>query len=99
MNEPFSDSEISGIERFSHLEDRIFRVVEVFKALKKEVNFLRRESMTLKEENLKLRQEVTRQEEKIEEVKKRVEMVLTGYTAMAQSSFNDEDSVEEAEEE
>lgn len=87
MSEPFSDGGMSGLERFSHLEDRIHRVVEVFKALKKEVNFLRRESMTLKEENLKLRQEVTRQEEKIEEVKRRVELLLTGYRSMEQNNL------------
>lgn len=83
MPDPFEESEITGIERFSHLEDRIYRVVEVFKALKKENNYLRRENMALKEEILKLRQEVDSNTQRLdrlqnerEEIKSRVKKVL-----------------------
>lgn len=41
----------TGLERFGHLEDKIFRVVEAFKAV-------RRENETLRAENLKLKEEV-----------------------------------------
>jgi hypothetical protein len=36
MNEIKAQRESSGLERFSHLEDRIFRIVEEFKAVRKE---------------------------------------------------------------
>lgn len=87
MSESISEHGINGIERFSHLEDRIFRVVEVFKALKKENSYLRRESMALKEENLKLKQELDRLQEKHEEVKSRVELVLNKLSAMEQTAL------------
>jgi FtsZ-binding cell division protein ZapB len=41
----------TGLERFGHLEDKIFRVVEAFKAV-------RRENETLRAENLKLKEEI-----------------------------------------
>ena len=84
MAEPFEESEITAVERFAHLEDRIFRVVEVFKALKKETNYLRRENMALKEEILKLKEEVgtnsqhmDRLQSEREEIKNRVKRVLS----------------------
>ncbi len=51
MNETTLQSEPSGLERFSHLEDKIFRLVEEFKAV-------RRENETLRAENQKLRDEI-----------------------------------------
>jgi cell division septum initiation protein DivIVA len=51
MNETMLQSEPSGLERFSHLEDKIFRLVEEFKTV-------RRENETLRAENLKLKQEI-----------------------------------------
>ena len=49
--------EPTGLERFSHLEDRLYRVVEAFKAIRKE-------NETLRAENLKLRGEVQSLQEK-----------------------------------
>jgi len=40
--------EPSGIERFSHLEDKIYRVVEAFKTIRKENETLRAENSRLK---------------------------------------------------
>ena len=51
MNETTLQSEPSGLERFSHLEDKIFRLVEEFKAV-------RRQNETLHAENQKLRDEI-----------------------------------------
>ena len=50
MNETLLKTETSGFERFSHLEDKIFRLVDEFKALRKENESLRTENQNLKEE-------------------------------------------------
>ncbi len=46
----------TGLERFGHLEDKIFRVVEAFKASRKENDILRAENQQLKEEVQNLRE-------------------------------------------
>lgn len=51
MNETTLQQEPSGLERFSHLEDKLFRLVEEFKTV-------RRENETLRVENQKLKQEI-----------------------------------------
>jgi len=51
MTETKAQLELTGLERFSHLEDKIFRVVEAFKAIRKEND-------TLRQENSKLRADV-----------------------------------------
>jgi FtsZ-binding cell division protein ZapB len=48
MAETKAQREPSGIERFSHLEDKIYRVVEAFKAVRKENETLRAENARLK---------------------------------------------------
>jgi FtsZ-binding cell division protein ZapB len=50
MAEQLTQNELTGLERFSHLEDKIFRVVEAFKTIRKE-------NETLQAENQKLRSE------------------------------------------
>jgi hypothetical protein len=35
MAEPRSEWEPTGLERFNHLEDKLYRVVEAFKAIRK----------------------------------------------------------------
>ncbi len=42
--------ELTGLERFNHLEDKIYRVVEAFKAIQKENETLRSENGSLKAE-------------------------------------------------
>jgi FtsZ-binding cell division protein ZapB len=51
MNENKTQPELTGLERFSHLEDKIFRVVEAFKAVRKE-------NATLQAENQKIKAEI-----------------------------------------
>ncbi len=48
MAEIKTQREPSGIERFSHLEDKIYRVVEAFKTIRKENETLRAENTRLK---------------------------------------------------
>ena len=50
MLETKTDWELTGLERFGHLEDKIFRVVEAFKAIKKENESLRADNQKLVEE-------------------------------------------------
>jgi FtsZ-binding cell division protein ZapB len=50
MNENKTQLELTGLERFSHLEDKIFRVVEAFKAIRKENETLQAENQKIKAE-------------------------------------------------
>jgi FtsZ-binding cell division protein ZapB len=50
MTETKTDWELTGLERFGHLEDKIFRVVEAFKTIKKENESLREDNQKLAEE-------------------------------------------------
>jgi len=50
MTENTIQLELQGLERFSHLEDKIFRVVEAFKAIRKENETLLAEIQKLKGE-------------------------------------------------
>jgi cell division septum initiation protein DivIVA len=50
MNESKPQWEPSGLERFGHLEDKIFRMVEEFKIVRKDNETLRAENQRLKEE-------------------------------------------------
>ncbi len=48
MNESKPQLELTGLERFSHLEDKIFRMVEEFKAVRRDNELLRTENEQLK---------------------------------------------------
>ncbi len=48
MTETNTIIELPGLERFSHLEDKIFRVVEAFKAIRKENESLLSDNQKLK---------------------------------------------------
>ncbi len=75
--------ELTGFERFSHLEDKIFRVVEAFKAVRKENDTLRTENARLKGEVETLREKDTAYNDNLahlqkerEELRERVEKAL-----------------------
>jgi hypothetical protein len=89
MNETKAQSELTGLERFSHLEDKIFRLVEEFKAVRKDNDILRAENMQLKsqlgalqntESAVKNNLAIYQQER--EELKERVEKALTLLSAV-----------------
>jgi FtsZ-binding cell division protein ZapB len=50
MTETKPQWEPTGLERFGHLEDKLYRVVEAFKAIRKENDTLRAENQKLKVE-------------------------------------------------
>ena len=84
MNETKPQWEPTGLERFGHLEDKIFRVVEAFKAIKKENEALRADNQKLKAELEGLQQnEASVQEnlahlqEEREALRERVEKALS----------------------
>lgn len=76
--------EPSGLERFSHLEDKIFRTVEEFKAVSKDNETLKAENARLKEQMEELRKNETEARDNLvqfqkerEELRDRVEKTLT----------------------
>ncbi len=73
----------TGLERFAHLEDKIFRVVEALKAVRKENESLRAENQQLKEEVQSLhegdsstKENLAQLQKEREELRERVEKAL-----------------------
>ena len=84
MTENSTQLELTGLERFSHLEDKLFRLVEGFKAVRKENEVLRAENEKLKIEMEALRQNesahstnVVNLQKEREELRERVEKALS----------------------
>ncbi len=83
MTETKAQWEPTGLERFGHLEDKIFRLVEAFKTIRKENDSLRADNLQLKNDFESLRaQEQSIQEslanlqKEREELRERVEKAL-----------------------
>lgn len=84
MPETKTDGELTGLERFGHLEDKIFRVVEAFKAIKKENEALLLDNQRLSEEldSLKANESgaqknLAHMQKEREELRERVEKALS----------------------
>ena len=84
MSENKANWEPSGLERFSHLEDKIFRIVEEFKAVAKDNETLKTENARLKEQMEELRKNESEAQDNLvqfqkerEELRDRVEKTLT----------------------
>ena len=84
MNDTKTQTESSGLERFSHLEDKIFRIVEEFKAVRKDNEILRAENLQLKEQIKNLnenestaRDDLIQFQKEREELRERVEKALS----------------------
>ncbi|HSW38361.1 MAG TPA: cell division protein ZapB [Acidobacteriota bacterium] len=83
MNDKRPQLELSGLERFSHLEDKIFRMVEEFKIVRKDNENLRAENVQLKEQMEELRRDESAIRDNLahfqkerEELRNRVEKAL-----------------------
>jgi len=84
MTDTKADYEPTGLDRFGHLEDKIFRVVESFKAVRNENEALRAENKKLKSDLDELSKNQTDVRENLdalhqerEELRDRVEKALT----------------------
>jgi uncharacterized coiled-coil DUF342 family protein len=84
MNENKLQWEPSGLERFSHLEDKIFRIVEEFKAVRKDNDNLKVENAKLKEQistmnenESSARENLAQFQKERDELRDRVEKALT----------------------
>jgi chromosome segregation ATPase len=84
MSENKSQQESSGLERFSHLEDKIFRIVEEFKSVRKDNEILKAENAKLKEQigalndnESSARNNLAQFQKEREELRERVEKALT----------------------
>jgi septation ring formation regulator EzrA len=83
MSETKLQWESTGLERFGHLEDKIFRMVEEFKAVRKDNETLRSENARLKEQVQALqehestaRDDLVQFQKEREELRDRVEKAL-----------------------
>jgi len=86
MNEtkPQLQWEPTGLERFGHLEDKLFRMVEEFKAVRKDNEILRAENLQLKEQigalhdhESSAQQDLIQFQKEREELRERVEKALS----------------------
>jgi len=89
MTENKSDWQPTGLERFSHLEDKIFRVAEAFKTVRKENEVLKAETTRLKEDleqlqknGVSVQETLGQLEREREELRDRVEKVLDMLAAL-----------------
>jgi chromosome segregation ATPase len=83
MNDTKAQLELTGLERFGHLEDKIFRMVEEFKAVRKDNENLRTENARLKDQlgalqnNESMAQDnLAKYQKEREELRERVERAL-----------------------
>ncbi len=84
MTETKQEWEPTGLERFGHLEDKIFKVVEAFKTVRKENETLRSEIEKLKGEveslqmnGLEVQDTLSNLKKEREQLRERVEKALT----------------------
>lgn len=59
---------LPGLEKFSHLEDKIYRTIELAKTLREERDRLEREMSSVRHEVTSLLEEKTRLEEQVEKL-------------------------------
>jgi chromosome segregation ATPase len=89
MNETKPQWEPTGLERFGHLEDKIFRLVEAFKSMRKENETLQAENTELKSQIEDLRgnesavqNDLAQFHKEREELRERVEKALSLLATM-----------------
>ena len=84
MTEAKTQWEPAGLERFGHLEDKLYRVVEAYKAIRKENEGLRADNQKLKSDLESLRENASAFNETLahlqqerEDLRERVEKALS----------------------
>jgi chromosome segregation ATPase len=84
MNENKPQRELTGLERFGQLEDKIFRMVEEYKSIRRDNEILKAENQQLKEEIGSLRKNesmvhdnLAQYQKEREELRERVEKALS----------------------
>ncbi len=84
MNENKPQREFTGLERFGQLEDKIFRMVEEYKSIRRDNEILKAENQQLKEEVGSLRKNesmvhdnLAQYQKEREELRERVEKALS----------------------
>jgi chromosome segregation ATPase len=94
---------LPGLEKFSHLEDKIYRTSEVFKSLlqqrdqlQQEVTNLREEVQNLNIENARLSLQVEQLGSEREEIRAKVESMLSAISVIDLELADLEEEVEEA---
>jgi FtsZ-binding cell division protein ZapB len=70
MTQNNANMELTGLERFSHLEDKIFRVAEAFRTMQKENESLRGENVSLKREIEELRRNQAAYDQNLEQLQR-----------------------------
>jgi len=83
MTETKTEWEPTGLERFGHLEEKIYKVVEAFRTVRKENEVLRAENQKLKSESeaiqmnqLEVQETVANLNKEREQLRERVEKAL-----------------------
>jgi hypothetical protein len=74
--------ELNGLEKFSHLEDKIYRTIELTKTLREEKDRLERELVTLRRNNGGLLTEKERLQSEIERLLAERELIRAKVEAM-----------------
>lgn len=87
---------LSGMEKFSHLEDKIYLTIELAKKLRIEKEKLERENVTLKREAAGLSMENSRLEEKIEKLLSERDAIQLKVEAMLDAMTTIDSEVAEA---
>ena len=75
-------SGIYGLEKFSHLEDKIYRTIEQFKRERQERESLEREALTMRRELSQLSDEKERLETQVENLLAERDMIRMKVEAM-----------------
>jgi len=80
---------LTGMEKFSHLEDKIYRIIEECRGLKQtnesletELTGLRRESAATQEENKRLELQIERLQNEREVIRLKVEAMLDAIAVL-----------------
>jgi FtsZ-binding cell division protein ZapB len=89
MSETKPQFEPTSLERFGHLEDKIFRIVEEFKLVRKEKETLQAENVQLKAQIAEIRDrevavqsDLTQFQKEREQLRERVEKALSLLATM-----------------